>query len=148
MKLDLVDATGNRRALESAKELGPNTRMGVQKALYFVGKDLQSEFNRQVLAKGKTGRIYIRRIKGGARRRHRASAPGETPANRTGNYRRNIGFKVQGWRNLVFGNSAKYAGYLEKGTRRMKPRPGLANTIKASERNIIRHLAEKIEGEV
>lgn len=146
IKLELFDARGNKRALESAENLAANTQFGIDKALWQSGKDLQGNFNKQVLDKSaKTGRIYIRKNKGGARRKHQASAPGQSPANRTGKYRKAIGFNVRkGASELVFGNSAEYAGFLELGTSRMKPRPGLGNAVKSSERDIIRNLSTGI----
>lgn len=145
IKLDIVGADGNIRTIESVENIAARTRFGVEKAWWRSGKDIQAEFSRQVLAKDKTGRLYIRRTRGGARRRHIASAPGETPANRTGVYRKGFGFSVDGAHQLTVGNSTEYAGHLETGTSRMRARPGLANSIQASERNIIRNLASEIE---
>jgi len=144
MKLDIISAEGNRRSFEAAENITARTRFGIEKSLYRTGKDLVGEFNRQVLDKSaKSGTIYIRKDKLGRRRRHIASAPGETPANRTGVYRRAVGFKVSGI-NLIFGNSAEYAGFLELGTSRMRKRPGLGNAIEASERDIMRNLTDGI----
>lgn len=152
IELDIVGPGGNTRAIKSAENIAANTRFGVEHALWRSGKDIQGEFNRQVLAKNKTGRLYIRRIRGGARRKHRASAPGETPANRTGAYRKAFSFNVDGAHQLKVGVAAvengadgKYPLYLEIGTSRMKPRPGLRNAVSASERDIIRNLAGGIE---
>jgi len=146
--LDIISAAGNKRSLESAEELIANTKEGIQKALWRTGKDLIGTFNRQVLAKNKTGRLYIRKDKAGRRRRHIASAAGESPANRTGFYRRNVGFSVNGSRELIFGNSAGYAGFLELGTSRMRPRPGLGNAVDASERDILRNLSGDIRDKI
>ncbi len=130
-----------REFIESAQNIGINTRRGIEKAWWRSGKDIQGEFNRQVLDKGsKTGRIYIRRDKAGRRRKHQASAPGQTPANRTGRYRKDFGFVVRGWHELTVGNAAPYAGYLEEGTSRMRKRPGLGNSIAATERDVMRNL--------
>ena len=155
IQLDIVSHSGNSRAIESAENIAANTRFGVEKALWHSGKDVHSEFNRQVLAKDKTGTIYIRRNKAGSRRRHQASAPGETPANRTGAYRKGFDFNVDGAHQLrigipAIGNgpSGKYPLYLEVGTSRMSARPGLGNSIKASERSIIRNLAGEIEAKI
>ncbi len=151
IRLDIVAPDSNIRAIESAESIAARTRFGVEKALWHSGKDIHAEFNRQVLAKNKTGRLYIRRIKGGARRRHIASAPGETPANRTGAYRKGFGFSVDGAHQLAVGVAGatdrpeEVPLWLEVGTRRMKARPGLANSIKASERDIIRNLSSEIE---
>ncbi len=152
IKLEIVTPGEGSRFVESIENIAANTRFGVEKALWRSGKDIQAEFSRQVLAKNKTGRLYIRRSKSGARRRHIASAAGETPANRTGAYRKAFGFSVDGAHQLTIGiervgsgPSSKYPLWLEVGTRRMKPRPGLANAIKSSERDIIRNLAHGIK---
>lgn len=144
IRLDIVDAAGNSRAIESALNIAANTRFGVERALWQSGKDINAEFNRQVLAKDKSGKLYLVR-RGRTKRRHRASAPGQTAANISGNYRKSRDFNVDGAHQLTIGNTAKYAGFLELGTSRMKARPGLANSIKASERDIIRNLSGEIE---
>ena len=146
IKLDIVDPAGNnRRTFRSLKDIAARTRFGVEKALWLSGKDIQKEFSRQVLAKNKTGRLYIRRDRQGRGRRHIASAPGETPANRTGTYRKGFGFSVDGSHQLTIGNTVAYSGFLETGTNRMRPRPGLDNAIVSSERDIIRNLSGEIE---
>jgi HK97 gp10 family phage protein len=123
--------------------MSARTDFGIEKALWRSGKDIQAEFNRQTLERNKTGIIYIRRDRIGRRRRHQSSEAGQTAANRTGKYRKAAGFIVNG-DELTFGNSADYAGFLETGTSRMKARPGLSNSIKASERDIIRNLSTSI----
>ena len=144
IKLD----SASREAIKSIENIGIRTRFGIEKALWRSGKDVQSEFNKQVLAKDKTGRIYTRRIKGGARRRHQASAPGQSPANRTGAYRKSFDFEVRGEHELAVGATAPYAGFLELGTSRMQARPGLGNSIRASERDILRNLAGEVEAAI
>ena len=135
--------------IESAENIAINTRYGIEKAWWRSGKDIQGEFNHQVLDKAsKTGRIYIRRDKLGRRRRHQASAPGQTPANRTGNYRKAFDFVVRGWHELAVGNAAEYAGYLEEGTSRMRKRPGLGNAIQATERDVMRNLYGDLVDEI
>ena len=140
--IEIVNPSGGRRFFESAGNIAARTRFGVEKSLWQSGKDIEAEFRRQVLAKTKTGTIYIRRDRLGRRRRHTASGAGETAANRTGLYRKSSGFIVRGSKELVFGNSADYAGFLELGTSRMKARPGLGNSIDASQRDILRNLTD------
>ena len=143
--LEITDATGNKKSIDSLKNITANTNFGVQKALYKSGKDIHATFNQEVLAKNKTGRIYIKRDRLGRKRKHQASASGESPANQTGNYRKSAGFHVNGSNELIFGAAAEYAGFLELGTSRMEKRPGLGNAISANERNIIRDLTGEIQ---
>lgn len=143
-KVEILEPEGNKRAIHSLENIAANTHFGVERSLWKSGKDILSEFSRQVLAKDKKGTLYVLRDRSGRRRRHVSSAPGQTPANRTGNYRKSGDFNVSNGNQLVFGNAAEYSGFLELGTSRMKKRPGLSNTIKATERDVIRNLATGI----
>lgn len=97
-----------------------------RRALYNIGKE-NTRFARQLIIRGpKTGRLY--RIKG-RKRRHRASAPGEAPANLTGNLQKKVNFIVNGHDEMQFGDQAPYGLFLELGTRKMKPRPHLSTTV-------------------
>lgn len=58
------------------------------------------------------------------RRRHRASAPGEPPAQDTGRLSNSITASIEGKRAEVAAN-VEYAPFLEFGTRTMQPRPFL-----------------------
>jgi HK97 gp10 family phage protein len=79
----------------------------------------------------KTGHEY-RRPQGG---RYRASAPGEPPAVRTGNLRDSISEPdVRKSSGALVGQitiAAPYAGYLERGTGRIAPRPFVRPAIDA-----------------
>lgn len=130
----------------STEGIAAHTQLGLERAWWMSAKDIKGIFDKQVLDKSsKTGRIYFRRIKGGRKRRHQASAPGESPANRTGTYRKSFDFNVRGAKELAVGVTAPYGGFLETGTSRMAPRPGLRNAVRASERDIIRNLATEVE---
>lgn len=131
----------NRSApfVEDIGELSHNTIRGIRQGWFRAGDQLKSRANEQIKARPKNGRLY--RIKG---RRHRASAPGESPANRTGTYRRSINYQIRGWRQMEFGASADYAGFLERGTRRMEPRPGLQNAIDVEQNHIVSILENEI----
>lgn len=98
-------------------------------ALYNIGKE-NTRYARQLIIRGpKTGRLY--RIKG-RKRRHRASAPGEAPANLTGRLQKSVNFIVNGHDEMKFGDQAEYGLFLELGTRKMKPRPHLSTTVNAT----------------
>lgn len=126
------------RFYRAASNVKRRTDKGLNRSLYAIGKDYQETFVGEVRNGVKTGRIYI--IRG---RLHQASAPGETPANITGNYARSVGYGISG-RRMRFGNSAYYAGFLEEGTTRMEPRPGLRNAIDDNERNTYRNIADGV----
>ncbi len=144
--IEIVNPAGASSFFRSAENLAARTHFGIEKSLWKSGKDIIGEFNKQVLAKDKTGLIYIRRSAAGSRRRHRASAAGQTAANISGFYRKSVGFIVnQGTTpQLTIGNSAEYAGFLELGTSRMKARPGLLNSINSSQRDIMRNFTTDI----
>ena len=74
------------------------------------------------------GRTY--RIPG-TEKTYQASKPGEPPASRVGDLRRKYTFRTKGHAAEV-GNPLEYAYYLEKGTRKMAPRP---HVIPAYEKN-------------
>lgn len=147
--LDIEELPGTRDALKSAIGIHKATLRAIEKSYFVIGRQLVKIFNRQVLDKSqKTGNIYIRKDRLGRRRRHQASAEGESPANRTGNYRKSVGFKVQGDKQLIFGNAATYAGFLEIGTKRMKPRPGLGNAVTEAHRDILREFTSEISAQI
>lgn len=103
---------------------------------------LKKRANHEILHGKKTGRWYRVRTASGRRRRHRASAPGETHANLTGALRRSLSWKVHGWERAEFGygvstdasnRAPRYAPFVEFGTRRMEPRPTLWNAVAKEE---------------
>ena len=145
----LEEGPGNRKAFQSAIDAVRNHERGIRKAFFRIGKDHTDELNRQMLEKDKEGRIYITRTRTGRRRRHRASAPGQTAANRTGRMRKGRGFQLKGAEQLEFGiRGAPYAAFLERGTRRMEARPSLRNTVNALKRNTDLHFIKALEREL
>ena len=117
-----------------AREIGAAARKQV------LAEALMAEGNakRRVLRGPKTGRIYVRgkfkivdrrRVYTGGGTTHQASAPGQPPANDTGNLASKITHRVEadGLRARVEA-TAKYAPFLQYGTRRMKARPFLFPT--------------------
>jgi len=118
---------------------------GAQKGLWYAGKMLQKEVKDKIKDRTKkTGEYY--KYKG---RRIQASAPYEYPANRSGNLRSSIGFEVKG-QDLHFGarNNAKYAKFLELGTRKMKERPFLNRTMQAKKNEVENIVGKEIEKEL
>lgn len=141
------EAGSNNKIFGRIRGMDSATRRGLRQGFFQIGWDLKRTANRQILSKKKSGRTYLIR-RGKTRRRHIASAPGESPANLSGKYRRSIGFKIQGTFKLIFGaggTGVPYAKYLEKGTRNMKARPGLGNSVKANERNMRQHFVNNLK---
>lgn len=147
MSTELITDSGNRRVFINISSLSEHTYRGIRQGFFQIGHDLVRTAKRDVLKKPKSGRTYLIR-RGKTRRRHVASAPGESPANISGKYRKSIGFKIKGSSQLIFGAgspSVEYAKFLEKGTSKMEPRPGLGNAVKATERNARQYFVTGIE---
>ena len=139
MSIQVINPSGNERVFAKLEDAVPAGNRASRQAWFVLGKDLKAEANRAILAKNKTGRVYIIRSAGG-RRRHRASAPGQSHANLTGELRRSLSWRVFGHDSMDFGYGARggaprYAKFVELGTTRMDPRPTLQNALDASARN-------------
>jgi HK97 gp10 family phage protein len=126
----------NKRVYAQVNDLNNRTRRALRLSFYFIGKELTKEARRSIIKGPKTGRLY--RIKG-RKRLHRASAPGEPPANLTGSLQKSIDFLVVGSKRLEFkagNNDVDYAAALEFGTIKIKPRPFMIRAIEAKEKQI------------
>lgn len=127
---------------------GDLPRRALRRAWDNIGRDHQITMVRDMRKKDKTGVIYNVRIRG-RRRRHQSSAPGQTPANMTGLMASGIDYVVTGTQ-MEFGSTggAFYSRFLELGTRKMRPRPGLTNTVNKLERNTFNYFADEIQREL
>lgn len=153
MTVEFKAGRENRRIFDEFGNVDHNMRQSIRRGWFRLGQDLKTEANTEILRKPKGGRVYIRRDKRGRRRRHVASAPGETHANLTGKLRRSISWKVHGHEKLDFGygiaTTAKnkapvYDKFVEFGTRIMEPRPSLQNAITATQRNAEDHFQKEL----
>lgn len=84
------------------KNIKKATQKGVRAAMFEIGKDLKATAKKSILKKPKRGRTYLLR-RGGSVVVHRASAPGEPPADFTGALQKSIDFDVVGVDRLEFG---------------------------------------------
>jgi hypothetical protein len=142
----------NRQVYFRVDQLGPRTAQGIREGFFDLGKDLKAVADKEILRKPKRGRTYLVRGPSGRRRRHVASAPGETHANLSGKLRRSMGWRVQGASSLEFGYGVgyqaapapDYAAFVEEGTRRMAKRPSLGNAVNATTRNAERYFINGI----
>jgi len=136
MTFEVKLAKGNDVFDRSIRHISPDMKSGIRAGFFKVGSQLRYTARQQMLEK-KTGRLY--RISGRSRRL-RASAPGESPASRTGRLRRSIGYQVSG-DSMQFGaggrgSGVNYANFLEKGTPNMEARPLLLNAVTKNESKI------------
>lgn len=140
--------TRSRKAILKIKNLRKLTRAGVEHASYTSGNGLVKATSAEILKRPKGGRLYVRKV-GSRRRRHIASAPGETHANMSGKLRRSLDFKVNPSQ-LEFGygvqsnDAPDYAGFVEFGTKNMAARPSLQNGIKGQRRNMQNNFEREI----
>lgn len=129
-----------KKKMEDLPRLGPRA---LKRALYDIGEDMYKEARRLIKEGPKTGIRY--KVKG--KRSHRASAPGEPPANWTGKLRRSVGFKVR-TDEVEYGYKIFYGKFLEEGTVKMKERPGLRITYRNKMKNISNHFNYRFREEL
>ena len=140
----------SRKVIHKIENLRDLTKSGVEFAAYTSSKGLMKTINAEILHKPKGGRVYVIRSATGRRRRHRASAPGETHANLTGKLRKSLGFKVNP-NQLEYGygveknDAPDYAERIEFGTKKKKDaRPSLQNGLKSERRNFQNNFEREI----
>lgn len=114
----------SREVLLRIPKLTDQYRKNVESALYDIGDEVVKETRKLIRRRNKTGRLY--NFRG---RLHRASAPGEAPANMTGRLLKSSDYTVPNYQQMTVGEEAPYAVFLELGTRKMAPRPHLITAI-------------------
>jgi hypothetical protein len=120
-----IKATPMTREVVADIRAFPRTfQSGLNVALQDIGSDLVSEEQKLIRRRNKTGRLYYFRG-----RLHRASAPGEVPAFRTGRLSKSTDYRRRNHLHLVFGQQAEYAVFLANGTRKMAPRANLKQAM-------------------
>lgn len=135
-------------------------KRAIRQAFHEIGKDLTQYAKAEIKDDSKKhGRFYTRSIERtqtntkGVKRiinrgrsiKKRASAPGEFPANWTGDLQRSIDFNVISDTHIVFGAKAPYAIYLEEGTSKMQPRPFLKMSLENRRGQSINHLETEVK---
>ena len=131
------------------------TKAGLRKGWYQFARGLKDTANKEILRAPKSGRIYILRDRLGRRRRHVASAPGETHANLTGVLRRALGYNVTNWERMEFGygistrskHQAPDYAQIEFGFGRIAPRPSLRIAIDREVANVETYFRREVNAE-
>jgi hypothetical protein len=144
MSFTVKSSPNNKKIFIGIEGMAQKNGRSIRRGFYFAGKDITDNARNSILRKPKSGRTYIIR-KGGRRFNHKASAPGEAPANLSGALRRSIDFKVQGWSDLEVGADTPYARRLELGGGNIEARPYLITAIEEEERNTRKHLEREIQ---
>ena len=130
--------------LKRNRDLPAELSVGFRKVAYQVGKKLHS-WLLQDMKKPKSGREYKSYfgVKGRLKKPKllRASAPSETPAVRTGNFRKSVNFVVRGNKTLEWGSgqdgqATEYNKALEFGSKNMQARAPLQRAMQAKDANI------------
>ena len=154
--IEIISDPGNRRTFLQIENLKELSQEAIRKAFYLIGKELVKDSKAMLMEKPKHGRLYRLR-KNGRLVYHRASAPGEAPANFTGSLKHSLDFTVSGSEKMIFGSrttfpnrqgtpaGVKYGGYLELGTKKIAPRPYLDPSIKKNYGNIQGHFEEQLK---
>lgn len=143
MSITIKIDTKSKAVLVKIDEGVKFVKNGIRQALHKIGVENRRHARKLIRSKEKTGRLYL--IHGKV---HRASAPGESPANLTGQLAKSIGFKANGAYSMEFFAKADYAGYLEDGTSKMARRPFMERTVKDKERDAERYLMEAVDREI
>lgn len=158
--IKIIQDTGNERAFRSIREMPQRTQNAIRQAFYYIGKDLREYSQKLIASKNKSGRVYLVRVNG-ISRKHQSSAPGEAPANLTGNLKASLGFEVRGSEQMEFGSRAEapkagispkqavadYALSLEVGTSKMAARPYLKPAVDANTGNGVQHFERELQKE-
>lgn len=110
----MITITIDDQSRAEADELPPKIENAVNNAVLALAMQAQSIAQRSILKGPKTGRMYGR---------HRASAPGEAPANDLGFLAANIRVDTPEKFTARLVSNAPYSIFLEYGTRNMAARP-------------------------
>ena len=144
----MIEVKATQTAKKTLISIGEAPRLhkkALRLALNEVGSELVNLIANYIFRPPKTGRIYM--FNG---RPHQASAPGESPANRTGRLARSGDYKVRSYQEMVVGETAYYAKWLEEGTYdgRIKARPHIIRAVNAMRRNTITAILTNIEDQI
>ena len=143
----------SRKVIVKMENLSQLTNQSMRQAWFRVGKDLIKTAKTHILASDKAGILYGVVRRGGKKRlvklrsglpTHRASAPGQPPANLNSDLRKSLDFKIRGTRQLTFSANTPYARRLELGGGAIAKRPYLIRSAKDNLRNIERHFQTEL----
>lgn len=122
-----------------------NVKEGVRRGLLSVAPMIVRDVVRRIKSPPKTGRLY--RIGGTL---HQASAPGESPADLTGELAEKVGSDVPSFDKMIIGDGADHGKWMEEGTDdgRIEPRPHLKPAVLSMEREIVQEIRNGVHKEL
>jgi HK97 gp10 family phage protein len=130
----------SQKVIQKIENIYKLTNTAMSRASQDAAYRLHRATSQEILRAPKSGRVYTIYVNG-HKRRHVASAAGETHANMTGALRRSLSYKATA-NEIEFGygvgttQAPKYSRSVEFGTKSMKARPSLQNGIEDQERDI------------
>ncbi len=133
----------DRKTLIELENSSKKIDKGIRKAFFEIGNENKRYLRRRIRAKDKTGFLYKYK-----NRPHRASAPGEFPANRSGKLAKGVDFVSQGSKSMEFGVEELYGKRLEEGTKRIKPRKLVAATARDKQRDTVNSFLRYTDKEI
>ena len=140
-----VSMNSVKKVLDSCKKKNKAVERAIMRATFKGAVLVQKRARSRIMKGPKSGRKYRR----GKTVVHQASAPGQPPANDTGNLQKSIlvvqGEFSQGVAHASIEVHAKYAADLELGTRFMEARPYLAPSLKESIKEINVMLKDEVK---
>jgi hypothetical protein len=143
MSVTIKVTPNTNQVLIDVTKLQGTTERGLRLALHEIGEEVVRETARLIKSGPKTGKVYTFRG-----RPHQASAPGQAPANRSGRLADSGNYKVKNHQEMIVGETAEYAGFLENGTRgRMAPRPHLIRAVNNKAQDTVNSILESVKRE-
>lgn len=138
--IKIIPDEKNKKVEFRLKNIKPYMHKYIRSALFEIGAENTQLIKRYIYQPPKTGRWYRYYYRKGAFRWHQASAPGESPANRSGFLARSIEYKVHGFDSVDLISTAPYAKILEDGSPGglIAPRPFFIRAIKKKRRDNLR----------
>lgn len=145
MKPEITVDYKSRKVLAAIGEAPRRHKKALRLALNEIGSEIVNLMANYIFRPPKTGRWYTYRGQ-----RYQASAPGESPANRSGKLAGSGGYRVASYSEMRIYETAEYAGYLEFGTKggKIKPRPHVIRAINANRRNAVRSILDHVKKEI
>ncbi len=135
-----VDFSDTIRKLD---KITSEAKKEISAALWLGGKKIEENSKISIQRETKTGRIYKR-----GQVEHRASAPGEAPANDTGALVRSFNLSSSADKMIVQiksgGGQVEYAKFLEFGTNKMEERPFMKPALEKSRKYISERMEKAI----